>query len=472
MLVFISDLHISDKSAGIQFVPADAFELVFDDIAEQARDAGSKRIEVVFLGDVFDLIRTTYWFEHPPDERPWGMPDDARRHQQTLERHCHVILDRIAEANAEVLTYLRDKALRHLKAEVTWRYLPGNHDRLATVFPTTRQRVRQLLGLDLADPTARFARCYLNPRYRALGRHGHEFDTFNSAFTQPPPLTDDPSLDELYSRVPIGDVIACEIISKLAPAVQLALAKRGHPDAAGVAQQLRQIDDVRPLAAAMPWMVDRLQRMRHDGVGEDYLPALVEALRTVFADFGALPYVRHWQKEHGLSRNALMIRAITFVGEHMSADLMKSLAPLLELGSALSGDDDLTDQAAAELDRLNATPTPDGPYLYVLYGHTHSPTQVPLELTDDGAARVYVNTGTWRGVHQQTRSGQGFASWKAMSYCFIYHAEDDPQSPAGRNGRHPTFETWTGSLEEHDPDASRAVDPATLTYLHATPAGA
>ncbi|MEJ2365241.1 MAG: hypothetical protein P8017_11290, partial [Deltaproteobacteria bacterium] len=73
MLIFISDLHFDDGSAGEHNVPTDAFKIFFEDIAGTA-DWLTKEgrvideIKLVFLGDIFDL-----WVALPRYE------DDAQR---------------------------------------------------------------------------------------------------------------------------------------------------------------------------------------------------------------------------------------------------------------------------------------------------------------------------------------------------------------------------------------------------------
>src|SRR5689334_21304180 len=73
MIAFISDLHISDRSAGVHFLPAGAFRKTFKEIADQARSNGAREITVVFLGDVVDLIRTTFWRSQADDQKPWSV---------------------------------------------------------------------------------------------------------------------------------------------------------------------------------------------------------------------------------------------------------------------------------------------------------------------------------------------------------------------------------------------------------------
>ncbi|MCG6917125.1 MAG: hypothetical protein LJE89_06215, partial [Deltaproteobacteria bacterium] len=77
MLIFISDLHFVDGTAGEHNVPADAFKVFFEDIAgtvDWLIQDGRKiqEIKLVFLGDTFDLLRTETWFDYPENERPWG----------------------------------------------------------------------------------------------------------------------------------------------------------------------------------------------------------------------------------------------------------------------------------------------------------------------------------------------------------------------------------------------------------------
>jgi hypothetical protein len=87
------------------------------------------------------------------------------------------------------------------------------------------------------------------------------------------------------------------------------------------------------------------------------------------------------------------------------------------------------------------------PFLYVLYGHTHTAAQIPVENTENNEARVYLNTGTWRPHARQGINKKGFLTWKNLTYTILYHPDHDPNSPAAKAG-YPTFETWTGSLLE------------------------
>ena len=76
MLIFISDLHFIDGTAGAHNIKPKAFDYFFEDLRGIIGDPNNAVQEVifVFLGDIFDLLRTTYWLTTPVDETPWGTP--------------------------------------------------------------------------------------------------------------------------------------------------------------------------------------------------------------------------------------------------------------------------------------------------------------------------------------------------------------------------------------------------------------
>ena len=85
MLIFISDLHFVDGSAGEHNLSHRAFEYFFEDVAAIAAKPSNdiKEIKIVLLGDIFDLFRTENWFGYPADERPWGINEVGHRNPHT-----------------------------------------------------------------------------------------------------------------------------------------------------------------------------------------------------------------------------------------------------------------------------------------------------------------------------------------------------------------------------------------------------
>ena len=88
---------------------------------------------------------------------------------------------------------------------------------------------------------------------------------------------------------------------------------------------------------------------------------------------------------------------------------------------------------------------------FIVYGHTHHHEMIPLDascLAGSASVQIYLNSGTWRPVHELTRfrpSRETFVGYHSMTYLAFF--KDDE-----RGGR--TFECWSGSLS-----SSKSVSP-------------
>ena len=178
MLIFISDLHFMDGTAGKQNVPADAFKLFFESISAKCEwlKIDKKRIreiKIVFLGDTFDLLRTEKWFEYPEQQRPWGN-DEVK-----IEEHANEIFDAIIKENESTFDLLSNplKEKFGLPVEPERIYIPGNHDRLCNKYENIRKKVCQCLGITYSGKP--FEHYFMDTSYGVFARHGHEYDKFN-----------------------------------------------------------------------------------------------------------------------------------------------------------------------------------------------------------------------------------------------------------------------------------------------------
>src|SRR4029077_9435834 len=86
VLVIISDLHLTDGTSGETIKPG-AFRAFREALRELAYDASWRSekeyfpvdgIDLVLLGDILDVIRSTRWCTAPTEVRPWGDQNDAR----------------------------------------------------------------------------------------------------------------------------------------------------------------------------------------------------------------------------------------------------------------------------------------------------------------------------------------------------------------------------------------------------------
>ena len=271
MLVFISDLHFVDGSAGEHNIPTRAFEYFFDDLVAIASKESNqiKEIKIVLLGDVFDLLRTEKWFPCNRNERPWGLDEGA------VENHANEILDAILKKNNQTFQAIRDgvKGLKdrcqqfiqcRLESDPRLFYIPGNHDRLVNKYSSLRGKVCDRLGIPLAwhNPANPFPHEYDDLRYGVFARHGHEFDIYNYESGTSYTLPD-------YQRVPIGDPITTELVARLPYEVDVYLESRGMPLNEGepIKVRLQEIENVRPLGATIEWLLYQLQQEEEPEVG-------------------------------------------------------------------------------------------------------------------------------------------------------------------------------------------------------------
>lgn len=434
MLIIVSDLHFRDGTAGEHNVSPRAFEGFLETLAAAARATCAREVTILFLGDIFDLLRTELWFDVPEPERPWGLPVGAT---DALERHASWILDTILEhpVNRETFALLGGSLKERFPlfpTEPQRLYVVGNHDRLCAQFPSLLRKAQQALGA-VPDPVRHV---YRDPRYGVLARHGHEWDVFN--YEGGPALS-----DEDYVQVPIGDVIATEMVARL-PYTIMRHPKIQHlPEATRKAlrRNLQQIENVRPLHATLHWLFYQMQQ-------HEWLRNVVEdAIDEVVARFSDLPFARDWYRRRDRWPNPLdeadQIQTVLFVLDKFRVTRMGGL---LALAEALKG---IRPQPAEEAARKEAAALGPDVY-YLVYGHTHQPVQVPLRIREaaDGTPveQVYVNAGCW-GTRHVEAAGGGFVSWKQMAYA-IFHAEDEDVPPGQERRGFPSFETWSATLKE------------------------
>ncbi|MBW2121489.1 MAG: hypothetical protein JRH07_06525 [Deltaproteobacteria bacterium] len=431
MLVLISDLHFTDGTAGKHNVPADAFRIFFRAVAGTAKRlkrAGGKirEIKIVFLGDIFDLLRTETWFEHPVSERPWGGDSEG------IEKNAATILDGIIKENQDAFGLLGGDLKREfgLPSEPERIYVPGNHDRLCDRYQTLRDRVCDCLNIPRRGSLP-FEHYFEDVDYGVFCRHGHEYDQFNyeGGLSY--------EYDE-YMRVPIGDPITTELISRLPRVLKgkieslpLTAEEKGR-----LVRNFRDIDNVRPFSAVLEWLLYQVKRNLS-------LKEMIEvSVDEVIGKFNNLDFVRAWYRHHDRWTDwcdeADKIQSVLWLYEHFRAfPSHRLLAHLMQIKRRLSERDDFLEAAYREYLHL------DSRISYVVYGHTHEPRRVLLDVVENERGRkehFYLNTGTWRVTHQKATKGPGFMSLKNMTWVAFYKKEE-------RGTDFPSFETWTGSLK-------------------------
>ncbi len=391
MLIFVSDIHLTDALHGTAISKADQFERFWKRIRESR---GQRPAQLCFVGDLFDLVRSPSWFDGKA--RPYQDP------RGDVSRCVVGIVSRTIEREAEFFAALRKRVEA---GELEIHYLLGNHDRLLRFVPEARKLIwKALTG---RDETPEFPTEMEFPEHKVLAYHGNVSDEINF----------DPD-----GAGTIGDAIGSELITRFPGAVRNLIGE-GHTE-------LDDIDDVRPIYAVPAWV-------RKLGLAQQQLLAPVgKTWSMLVEDFFANPFVKDWMKDHrrlgldtGKKLRLLLELSTKKIMAHTHDRRLTQLYKLFQH----SFDGRMAKHGAKLLDATN------GRLRYVVNGHSHFANMVPLG-SIDGNPAVYFNTGTWRTVHQIGHGLGGrpsFLPYDAMSYLVFFPRTDE----LGRD-----FEWWTGVM--------------------------
>lgn len=434
MLVFISDLHFVDETAGEHNIPTRAFVGVFEDLKKYG--GNPTEVKIVFLGDIFDLNRTTYWLKIPEAQRPWG---DIENNRALIETHANAIFDEIIDKNRETFALLSGSLKDTFKYsdEPERLYIPGNHDRLCNIFDSLREKVRINLGIKPVNKD-KFLHVFNDKDvYKVIGWHGHEFDVMNYEGTTN-------YTDSDYAQIPIGDLVTTEIASRLPYTIMQHVENMSpampEEEKESLKRNLQEIENVRPYTAVFDWLFYQVSE------NPELKKEINESLKEIVANFNSLQYLHRWYKRHDkwnifTSDEADKLQSVVRLFKLFDVDEAETL---LKIYSKIFGSPDnlpMDNSDKALIDSAKNFLTHTSEYRYCVMGHTHNPMQVPIRITSSASSeleQIYLNTGTWRKRYIKGQAG-GFIGLKHLTYTIIYSEQENASQ---------RFEAWTGSLEE------------------------
>jgi UDP-2,3-diacylglucosamine pyrophosphatase LpxH len=393
LLIFVSDLHLTDRLHGNAVSKQEQFARFWDRIAAVR---GKRPAELCVVGDLFDLVRSPSWFEGR--HRPYhGATTNG------VVKNVEQIVDETIRREQGFFDAIKGKIAT---GELVFHYIAGNHDRLLLTAPAAQKRIAEALGL----PKLVLHKEMEFRDHGVLAYHGNAGDAINAS----------PDGDST-----IGDAIGSELILKF-PRKLRAMVGDDHP---GI-EHIDDIDDVRPVYAVPAWV------RQQSAIRPELFKPIRQVWSEVVDEFLANDFVATWLKtQHktfsldlGKKLRLLLELSRNRVIQHGSDEKMTAVYRFIQHGF----DGKMSSIAATELGRRRGL-------RYVVNGHSHFPSMQPLGRIGDHPA-AYFNTGTWRAVHQIGHDLGGrpsFLPYDAMSYLVFFPTDDKLQRD---------YEWWTGAM--------------------------
>lgn len=419
MLVFISDIHLTDGTSG-ETIKSGAFKKFSLYLEDMADTAGANEIEVVFLGDIFDVIRSDYWLNS--NIRPWSDAHEKDVNGNGLQDYTKEIVSRICAepANTKSMQHLKEfkEAMNKKGRDVKFTYIVGNHDWLINRYQETRIKIAEFLSMD--NPAQYKNNPFLTEgfwdRYRVFARHGDVYDPFN--------------FDGNRDASSLGDAVVIDLINRFPKAVENDLAAKGISDN-DLIKRLKEIDNVRPVIDAPAWILSVCRR----AASSDAVKRVKDVWNGLVDDFFKIGFVKKhdtWSPFDPVDK----LKTALWFSEYSSLKGIASL-PLKTIQRFSSEDADYIEKA------YNEDCMRENEAEFVLYGHTHTYTMEPLDILQKGGEildKIYINTGTWRKVHVRTAYDEKnleFMGWHVLTFIAFYldNEREDKR-----------FEIWNGAL--------------------------
>ena len=397
MIILVSDLHLADNHK-----PTVRLDVFLRDIERRitfAAECGVKAIQLVLLGDIFEILKSKKWLIDRV--RPWEK--SSPEHQHTVE----TIFEGIVHNNRLFFDGLNNLTT-DCQPSVRVSYVPGNHDRplKTNMGAIARTRLKNLVPN--VDWEYHFDHPFVDPEHRLIAKHGHEWDPLNRYHG---------------NTAAIGDAIVIDLLLNLSV---LFIKELGLLETDPNLDFLHELDNVRPQNGKIlaEWLSRGLDNLvsAHPEAREVFDNVCNELLKN----FTALKVTSQEQGiefEHFTHAERLVKtfrRATRVLGLLETAELIPSLGNEAETVGEFAVNE------FSSFQRFGV------PCRYVVSGHTHKPALFPLNASgcQSNGAPLYLNTGTWRRVHcvSSTIKRLGhrncFATWDEECVITIYSEQE------------------------------------------------
>ncbi|MCA9994681.1 MAG: hypothetical protein KDE56_02970 [Anaerolineales bacterium] len=522
MLVFISDLHFTDGTTG-QTVRSGAFRKFRRHLEEMAINA-SKRAklddndehiydpidgyDIVLLGDILDIIRSTRWTTQP-GLLPWKENilsnhdfidlvdeitesilvenEESIRHLKELvcEKQIKIPASKQALVRLQKVEELSDEELQDkewVSVPARIHYVVGNHDWFLNVrdglepiiqekYDSIRKKVVDAFSLknpiaapfphNPTDPATANSETYESlwhayTSHQVYARHGDVYDDINY-----------PQNGTGRRGASVGDIVVIEMINKIPDQVRKKLAgdlrqniedKLDPPQYEEFVSNVMEIANVRP-TIAVPWWFNHLTINLKNKTGmsdEDFsnnkdtiFEAWEELYKEMTRQFRSLD---RWGVDP-TEKVAALFALPSRLGKVPIArkSLAKMMEPIFESLKKLSLLSNFYKAAENEVYAKGEDENGNSVYQarFIIYGHTHEFEQKSIGTIkshdgDEDVQQVYFNTGTWRPLHQHVSDNDIENSFYHYHVMSYVAFFKSYGEDAERKGR--PFETWSGTL--------------------------
>ena len=289
MLVIFSDIHLTDESTSVNVHPKAFSEVLFPEIKLNAGSKNPTEINLILLGDIFDLVRTDYWLDKnlcDENDRPWNGdldPATGMNSAVIVEEHYNKVCKRIfdTESGKAFIKMLNDvKGLTDKPVKVT--YVVGNHDRAFNNFTSLQDIFKDALGIE--RDKILFLNEFSDEKYTVLCRHGQEYDEDNYGYELYKSMNNEKIISQfdpkIYKVQSIGEAVTCELMSGIIKRL-----KDKYTNDDPFVTKMKDVNNVRPMTSAILWMYWMSSGLETGGKGKEsqknkgYQKSLLKAFR-------------------------------------------------------------------------------------------------------------------------------------------------------------------------------------------------
>jgi len=384
MLLFVSDLHLTDRKERSSF-STDIFVRRLEEVLQAAVAEGVTKIELVLLGDILEMLKSKQWLAD--NVRPWEPL--TTQHENTVAKIANDIFDSNADFFAS-LRRLRDQY------PLTVSYYPGNHDLPINteMGKGSRRKLRELLDIAPGDDRY-FLPNFDDSEHGVTGVHGHHWDRSNRY---------------LHGMCAAGDFVVIDVITRLPGVLAMHLQMDENDPSLDFAHQ---IDDVIPqtVNAMATWLVEGIDRLtRIHGP---------RALRNATGRIAEELEHRMRGKRFESKLGSWWVKILKRVIPHL-VGRVELIRPVRWLTSPkLPAPKNLVEEAHEDLIKAGEKTE------YILFGHTHIPEYRTIAGTP---VRRYLNIGTWRRAHRRAdvahRKAGAFVTTNVGAIAIIRSSEE------------------------------------------------